>query len=101
MAGAPLRGQPFRTSQAFRSSQALRRARPFRRYRRYNPCDATNGENVDAQLQTLIDLQGLDGKIAGLESEAARLPRQIEALHTALAEAKKAVDTIKTKVDST
>jgi predicted nucleic acid-binding Zn-ribbon protein len=56
---------------------------------------------VDAQLQTLIDLQGLDGRIAGLETEAARLPRQIEALHAALAEAKKAVETIKAKVDST
>jgi len=56
---------------------------------------------VDAQLQTLIDLQGLDGRIAGLETEAARLPRQIEALQAALAEAKKAVETIKAKVDST
>ncbi len=56
---------------------------------------------MDAQLQTLIDLQGLDGRIAGLETEAARLPRQIEALHAALAEAKKAVETIKAKVDST
>ena len=56
---------------------------------------------MDAQLQTLIDLQGLDGRIAGLETEAARLPRQIEALHAALAEAKKAVETVKAKVDST
>jgi uncharacterized protein len=56
---------------------------------------------VDAQLQTLIDLQGLDGRIAGLEAEATRLPRQIEALQTALAEAKKAVETIKSKVDAT
>ena len=56
---------------------------------------------MDAQLQTLIDLQSLDGRIAGLETEAARLPRQIEALHTALGEAKKAVETIKAKVDST
>ena len=56
---------------------------------------------MDAQLQTLIELQGVDGKIAGLESEAARLPRQIEALQAALAEARKAVETIKTKVDST
>jgi hypothetical protein len=56
---------------------------------------------VDTQLQTLIDLQGLDGRIAGLEAEATRLPRQIEALQTALADAKKAVETIKTKVDAT
>src|SRR5205085_12422050 len=60
-----------------------------------------NGDNVDAQLQPLNNLQGADGKIAGLESEAARLPRQIEALQAALADAKKAVETIKTKVDST
>src|SRR5437667_11870227 len=60
-----------------------------------------HGDTVDAQLQTLIELQGFDAKIAGLESEAARLPRQIEALQTALAEAKKTVETIKTKVDST
>jgi len=56
---------------------------------------------VDAQLQTLIDLQGFDGRIAGLEAEATRLPRQIEALQTALADAKRAVETIKNKVDST
>jgi predicted nucleic acid-binding Zn-ribbon protein len=56
---------------------------------------------VDAQLQTLIDLQGLDARISGLESEAARLPRQIEALQAALADARKAVETIKTKVDQT
>ena len=56
---------------------------------------------MDAQLQTLIDLQGFDARIAGLESEAGRLPRQIEALQAALAEAKKAVETIKAKVDTT
>ncbi len=56
---------------------------------------------MDAQLQTLIDLQGFDGRIAGLEAEATRLPRQIEALQTALADAKRAVETIKNKVDST
>jgi predicted nucleic acid-binding Zn-ribbon protein len=56
---------------------------------------------VDAQLQTLIDLQGLDARVSGLESEAARLPRQIEALQAALADAKKAVETIKAKADAT
>jgi uncharacterized protein len=56
---------------------------------------------VDAQLQTLIDLQGLDARIAGLEVEAARLPRQIEALQAALADAKKTVETVKSKVDTT
>jgi predicted nucleic acid-binding Zn-ribbon protein len=56
---------------------------------------------VDSQLQTLIELQGFDAKILGLESEAARLPRQIEAIQTALAEARKAVETVKGKIDTT
>ena len=56
---------------------------------------------MDPQLQTLIELQGFDAKIAGLESEAARLPRQIEAIQAALGEARKAVETIKGKVDTT
>ena len=56
---------------------------------------------MDSQLQTLIELQGLDAKIAGLESEAARLPRQIEAIQTALNDARKAAETIKGKVDTT
>jgi predicted nucleic acid-binding Zn-ribbon protein len=56
---------------------------------------------VDSQLQTLIELQGFDAKIAGLESEAARLPRQIEAIQSALAEARKAVEMVKSKLDST
>src|SRR5438034_909246 len=40
-------------------------------------------------------------RIRQIEAEAARLPRQIEALQTALADAKKTVETIKTKVDAT
>jgi len=56
---------------------------------------------VDAQLQTLIDLQGLDARVSTLETEAARLPKQIEMLQAALAEAKKAVETIKAKVETT
>ena len=56
---------------------------------------------MDSQLQTLIELQGFDAKILGLESEAARLPRQIEAIQTALAEARKAVETVKGKIDTT
>jgi predicted nucleic acid-binding Zn-ribbon protein len=59
------------------------------------------GENVDAQLQTLIDLQGLDAKIHGLEAEAARLPKQIETIQAALAEAKKTFETIKARLDTT
>jgi hypothetical protein len=56
---------------------------------------------VDSQLQTLIDVQGLDVKIAGLEAEAARLPRQIEAIQTARADARKLAETVKTKLDAT
>jgi hypothetical protein len=56
---------------------------------------------VDAQLQTLIDLQGFDARIASLEADAVRLPKQIEAIQTALAEAKRTVETVKTKVDTT
>ena len=56
---------------------------------------------MDSQLETLIELQGVDLKIAGLESEAARLPRQIEAIQAALSEARKLVETVKTKLDST
>jgi predicted nucleic acid-binding Zn-ribbon protein len=56
---------------------------------------------VDPQLQTLIDLQGFDARIAALETEAARLPRQIESLQASLAEAKKQVETIKARVDAT
>lgn len=56
---------------------------------------------MDSQLQTLIDLQGFDGRIAALETEAARLPKQIEAIQGALAEAKKTAETIRAKVDAT
>jgi uncharacterized protein len=56
---------------------------------------------VDAQLQTLIELQGYDARIAALETEAARLPKQIESIQTSLADAKKQVETIKARVDAT
>jgi len=56
---------------------------------------------VDPQLQTLIDLQGYDARIASLEAEAARLPKQIEALQTSLAEAKKQAEAVKARVDVT
>jgi predicted nucleic acid-binding Zn-ribbon protein len=56
---------------------------------------------VDPQLQTLIELQGYDARIAALEAEAARLPKQIETLQTSLAEAKKQVETIKSRLDAT
>ncbi|MGH7343931.1 MAG: zinc ribbon domain-containing protein [Candidatus Rokuibacteriota bacterium] len=56
---------------------------------------------MDSQLLTLIDLQGFDTRLAALEAEAARLPRQIEAINASLAEARKALDTVKTKADTT
>jgi predicted nucleic acid-binding Zn-ribbon protein len=45
-------------------------------------------------------LQEFDTRIAGLEAEAARLPRQIEALQAALGEAKKSVDALKARVEA-
>jgi predicted nucleic acid-binding Zn-ribbon protein len=56
---------------------------------------------VEPQLLTLIDLQGFDTRIAALEADAARLPKQIEAIHTALAEAKASLDALKQKADAT
>jgi len=56
---------------------------------------------VNSELHTLIDLQGYDSKIATLETDAARLPKQIEAIQASLAEAKKTVDAFKTKIDQT
>jgi predicted nucleic acid-binding Zn-ribbon protein len=56
---------------------------------------------VDPQLQILIELQGYDARIAALEAEAARLPKQIETLQASLAEARKQVETIKARLDVT
>ena len=56
---------------------------------------------MDPQLQTLIDLQAFDTRIAALEAEAARLPKQIETLRTALDDAKKSLETLRTRVDTT
>jgi predicted nucleic acid-binding Zn-ribbon protein len=55
---------------------------------------------VDPQLQTLIELQGYDARIASLEAEAARLPKQIESIQTSLAEAKKQLETLKARMDA-
>jgi len=49
----------------------------------------------------LVELQGYDSRIATLDAEAARLPKQIEAIQASLAEAKKTVDAFKTKIDQT
>ena len=52
-----------------------------------------------SELKTLVHLQEFDTKISGLEAEAARLPKQIEAIHAGVAEAKKTVDTAKARLD--
>lgn len=56
---------------------------------------------MDSQLETLIDLQGHDSKIARIEAEAPRLHARIEAIQAALALAKKAVEALKTKAEAT
>ncbi len=56
---------------------------------------------MDAQLQTLIDLQGLDTRIAALEADAARLPKQIDAIHAAVADGQKTLEAMKGRVDTT
>jgi len=53
-----------------------------------------------SELKTLVHLQEFDTKIAALEADAARLPKQIEAIHVSVAEAKKAVETIKSRLDA-
>jgi uncharacterized protein len=55
---------------------------------------------VDGQLQTLINLQAIDTRIAALEADAARLPKEIAAIHAAVEEAKKHVDQTKTRLDA-
>jgi uncharacterized protein len=57
-------------------------------------------DEVDAQLRTLIDLQSVDTRIAGLDAELARLPREIAAVHAAIDEAKQAVESAKGLLDA-
>jgi predicted nucleic acid-binding Zn-ribbon protein len=54
---------------------------------------------MNPELKTLIDLQAVDSRIAGLEAESAKLPAAIASVHAAVAEAKKAVDTVKARLD--
>jgi uncharacterized protein len=56
---------------------------------------------VDSQLLTLIDLQGFDTRIFALEADAARLPKQLEAIQAALTDAKKSLETLKQRADTT
>jgi predicted nucleic acid-binding Zn-ribbon protein len=55
---------------------------------------------VDAQLKTLIDLQGVDTRIATHEAEAARLPKEIATIHAEIETAKKDVDAGKARLDA-
>lgn len=55
---------------------------------------------MDQQLQTLINLQAIDSRIAALEADAARLPKEIAAVHAAVEDAKKQVDQAKVRLDA-
>jgi hypothetical protein len=55
---------------------------------------------VDGNLQTLINLQAIDTRIAALESDAARLPKEIAAIHAAVDEAKKQAEQAKARLDA-
>ena len=54
---------------------------------------------MDQHLPILSDLQQRDSRIAALEAEAARLPRQAAAIEAALAEAKKSLDVLRARQD--
>ena len=54
---------------------------------------------VNANLQILSDLQGQDSRIAALEAEVARLPREVAAIEIALTEAKKSLDALRARQD--
>jgi predicted nucleic acid-binding Zn-ribbon protein len=56
---------------------------------------------VDRQLQLLIDLQELDTRIGALEREAARLPREIEAVHGAIARARGDLESARGRSETT
>ena len=55
---------------------------------------------MDSQLATLIELQKYDARIGALETEATRLPKQIEAIQASLAEAKKTLESLKVRIDA-
>jgi predicted nucleic acid-binding Zn-ribbon protein len=56
---------------------------------------------MSPELQTLIVLQEFDSRIARLEAEAARLPKQLEAIQQALREAGRTLEMLKTRSDTT
>ena len=55
---------------------------------------------MDQKLQTLISLQAIDSRIAALEADAARLPREIAAIHAGIEDAKQQVEQAKTRLDA-
>jgi uncharacterized protein len=55
---------------------------------------------LDQKLQTLISLQAIDSRIAALEADAARLPKEIAAIHAGIEDAKKQVDQAKGQLDA-
>ncbi len=55
---------------------------------------------MDQQLQTLVNLQALDTKIAALEGELAHLPGKIEAIQVAVAQARAGVQALKGGLDT-
>ena len=52
------------------------------------------------ELQTLIELQEYDTRIAKLDAEAARLPKQIETIQQALKDASRTLELLKTRFDT-
>jgi hypothetical protein len=55
---------------------------------------------MDQQLQLLINLQAIDTRIGALEADAARLPKEIAAIHAAVEDARKQVEQTKTRLDA-
>ncbi|MEX2222167.1 MAG: C4-type zinc ribbon domain-containing protein [Candidatus Rokuibacteriota bacterium] len=55
---------------------------------------------MDQKLQTLINLQAIDSRIAALEADAARLPKEIAAIHAAVEDAKTQVEQTRARLDT-
>ena len=55
---------------------------------------------MDQKLQTLISLQAIDSRIAALEADAARLPKEIAAIHAGIEDAKLQVEQAKARLDA-
>jgi predicted nucleic acid-binding Zn-ribbon protein len=56
---------------------------------------------LDAQLRLMVDLQGLDTRIAAAEAEVAKLPREIDAVRAGIEAARKEVEAVKAGLDAT